>query len=112
MISDTGKEIAMPNHRRRFTPEQKVSIVREHLIDRVSVSDLCDKHSIRPTVFYHWQKTMFENLPALFERKKESPTSGLVRENQELKSKLAEKDEVIGEIMADFIAAKKKIGGR
>jgi len=102
----------MPKHRRRFTPQQKAAVVREHLIDRVPVSDLCDKHSIQPTVFYRWQKTMFENLPALFERKKESASNGLMRENQALKAKLAEKDEVIGEIMSDFIAVKKTIGGR
>ena len=102
----------MPKQRRCFTPQQKAAVVREHLIDRVPVSDLCDKHGIQPTVFYRWQKTMFENLPALFERKKESAASGLVRENQALKAKLAEKDEVIGEIMSDFIAVKKTIGGR
>ncbi len=55
---------------------------------------------------------MFENLPALFDKKKESPSGPLTRQVQELKSKLAEKDEVIGEIMADFIAVKKTIGGR
>ncbi len=102
----------MPKQRRRFAPEQKAAVVREHLIDRVPVSDLCDKHGIQPTVFYRWQKTMFENLPALFERQKESPSNTLVRQNQALKSKLAEKDEVIAEIMADFIAVKKTIGGR
>jgi transposase len=102
----------MPEHRRRFTPEQKAAVVREHLIDRMPVSDLCDKHGIQPTVFYRWQKTMFENLPTLFECKKESTANGLIRENQALKAKLAEKDEVIGEIMSDFIAVKKTIGGR
>ncbi len=100
----------MQKQRKRFTPEQKASIVREHLIDRIPVSDICDKYEVQPTVFYRWQKTMFENLPDLFERKNKSPSNSLKRENQTLKSKLACKDEVIAEIMADFIAAKKKIG--
>ncbi|MEL7266064.1 MAG: transposase, partial [Planctomycetota bacterium] len=38
--------------RRSFTPEQKISILREHLIDRVPVSDLCDKHNISTVLFY------------------------------------------------------------
>ena len=29
--------------RKRFTPEQKVAIVRRHLIEKVPVSDLCDE---------------------------------------------------------------------
>ena len=34
---------------RRFSPEQKVAIVRRHLLEQVPVSDLCDKHGIHPT---------------------------------------------------------------
>jgi transposase InsO family protein len=42
--------------RRDFTPQQKVAILREHLVEQVPVSDLCDKHKLHPTVFYQWQK--------------------------------------------------------
>jgi transposase len=37
--------------RRHFTPQQKVAILREHLVELVPVSDLCDKHKLHPTVF-------------------------------------------------------------
>ena len=100
----------MAKHRRNLSPQQKAAIVREHLIDRIPVSDLCDKHGIQPTVFYRWQKVMFENLPSLFERQGASPQASLQRQNEALKAKLATKEEVIAEIMADFIAAKKKNG--
>lgn len=33
--------------RRHFTPKQKVSILREHLIEHTSVSDVCDKRRTR-----------------------------------------------------------------
>jgi transposase-like protein len=36
------------SQRKFLTPEQKVSLIRAHLIDGVSVSDLCDKHGISP----------------------------------------------------------------
>lgn len=101
----------MAKRRRRFTAEQKASILREHLIDRVSVADLCDKHQLQPTVFYRWQKEMLENLPALFERQSGSELKALRRRTDALKSKIAQKDEVIAEIMADFIAVKKTNGG-
>ena len=38
------------NNRRFFSPEQKVSILREHLVEGKAVSDLCEKHRIHPTV--------------------------------------------------------------
>ena len=101
----------MVKTRRRFTAEQKAAILREHLIDQVSVADLCDKHKIQPTLLYRWQKEMFENLPAIFERQSSSEAKTLARQNESLKAKIAAKDEVIAEIMADYIAVKKTIGG-
>ena len=47
-------EPEMERTRRNFSPEQKVNILREHLIERVPVSDVCDKHQIQPTLFYQW----------------------------------------------------------
>lgn len=100
----------MGKRRKNHSAEQKAAIVREHLIDKIPVSDLCDKHGIHPTIFYRWQKTVFENLPSLFDRQSDSRATALQRQNEALKAKLATKDEVIAEIMADFITAKKKIG--
>ena len=57
------------NNRRYFSPEQKVAILREHLIEGKAVSDLCDKYKIHPTVFYQWQRQLFENGTAVFESK-------------------------------------------
>ena len=56
-------------NRRYFSPEQKVAILREHLIEGKAVSDLCDKHHINPTVFYQWQRQVCENGTAAFESK-------------------------------------------
>jgi len=102
----------MAERRRRFTPEQKAGILREHLIDRTAVSDLCEKHGIVPPVFYRWQKQMFDHLPGLFESVGDRADRSLEGEVRRLTEKLARKDEVIAEIMADFIAAKKKSGER
>ena len=53
---------------------------------------------------------MFESLPSLFERKGASREAVLERKVQALSAKLATKDEVIAEIMADFIAANTTLG--
>ena len=59
--------------RRHFTPQQKVAIVKRHLVDGVPISDLCDAHDILPTQFYQWQKQLFENDAIAFERKGRPP---------------------------------------
>ena len=47
--------------RKRFTPQEKVVILRLHLLEHTPVSDLCDRYCIRPAMFYCWQKELFEN---------------------------------------------------
>ena len=51
----------MSKERRQFSPQDKVKILREHLVDRRPISEICEKHQIQPTMFYNWQKTFFEN---------------------------------------------------
>ena len=51
----------MRKSRKNYTPVEKVGILRRHLIDRVSISDLCDEYQLSPTLFYAWQKIFFEN---------------------------------------------------
>jgi len=101
----------MGKSRRKFTAEQKAAILREHLIEKVPVADLCDKHGLQPTVFYRWQKEMLENLVGLFERRgRESKTHDLREQLEVLREKLARKDAIIAEIMEDFVAVKKTLG--
>jgi transposase len=57
----------MRKERKHFTPEKKVAILRGHLVDKVPVSELCEELGLRPTVFYRWQKELFENGAAAFQ---------------------------------------------
>ncbi len=59
----------MRNERKHYTAEEKVAILRRHLLDKVPVSDLCEELGLRPTVFYRWQKEFFENGSAAFQSK-------------------------------------------
>jgi len=102
----------MGKSRKKHTSQEKAAILREHLVDRVPVSDLCDKHGIHPIIFYRWQKKMFENLPQVFDRDRGSRASALESQNEALREKLAHKDMVISEIMEDYVAVKKTLGGR
>jgi len=100
----------MEKQRRTFTAEEKVSILRRHLLDKVPVSNLCDEHGLNPTVFYRWQKEFFENGAAAFERRPDGRERKLAERNAALTAKLAHKDEVIAEIMEAHVALKKTLG--
>jgi transposase-like protein len=62
------------NEHKYHTSEEKVAILRWHLIEGVLVSTLCDESQIHPTVFYGWLKHFFENETAAFMNK--APLSG------------------------------------
>jgi len=97
--------------RRHFTAAQKAAIVKSHLVDGKPVADLCDEHRILPTQFYQWQKQLFENAEAAFERQakpgKKSPEQ---RKIEQLQAKLVDKNEVIAELMEENVKAKKEFG--
>ena len=103
----------MRKPRRQFTAEEKIAILRRHLIDKVAVSDLCDEHGLQPTVFYRWQKDLFENGAAVLERKngrQGGARAAEVRRLEALQAKLARKDEVLAELMEEHVALKKSLG--
>jgi transposase len=50
----------MKKQRKHYTPAEKVSILRRHLVEGAPISDLCDELGLQPTVFYRWQKEFFE----------------------------------------------------
>jgi transposase-like protein len=108
---DAVKNGSNSRERRHFTPQQKVAIVKEHLVDGAPISDLCDRHRIQPTQFYLWQKQLFENGSAAFERNRNRPgPSPQERKIEALQAKLATKNEVIAELMEECVSLKKLDG--
>ena len=100
----------MSKSRRKFSAEQKVAILRRHLLDQAPVSDVCEEYGLNPTVFYRWQKVLFENGSVAFEQQGGARERNLERRVEALKSKLGHKDEVIAEIMESHVALKKSLG--
>ena len=98
----------MADKRRKFSSEEKIRILRRHLVDKAPLSDLCDEYALCPTVFYLWQKVFFENGAAAFERREDGRTRKLESKVCALQAKLSQKDEVIAEIMAAHVALKKR----
>ena len=104
----------MSNKRKKYSAQEKVRLLRLHLIEKEPVSDICDRHGLNPNVFYRWQKVFFENGSAAFNQAgngyKDSHAKKLERQNAQLKARLAGKDEVIAEIMASHVQLKKSLG--
>jgi transposase-like protein len=96
--------------RKCFSAEEKVRILRRHLIDKIQVSDLCDECGFHPTAFYRWQKAFFENGKTAFAPVEDSQARKLEDKVRKLEAQLARKDEVIAEIMADHVQLKKSLG--
>ena len=100
----------MGEQRRRFTAEDKVKILRRHLVEKIPLSQVCQEAGIQPTQFYRWQQTFFENGTAAFERTNERKVSAQEERISFLESRIQRKDEVLAELMEEHVSLKKSLG--
>lgn len=100
----------MRKRRANTQPEDRVAILKRHLVEKVPVSELCDEFDIQPTQFYQWQKVFFEKGAAAFERKNARKSDAKDRRLAALEEKLAKKNEVLSELMEEHVALKKSFG--
>lgn len=97
----------MTESRKHFTADVKMAVLRRHLLDHVPVSDLCDEYGIQPTMFYRWQKQLFEAGAAVFEAHPRSQADVCARKVTALEEKLARKNEVVSELLEELVRLKK-----
>ena len=103
----------MITQRQRFGTDQKATILKRFLVDKVPISDLCDKYGIKPNQVYAWQKILFDNLEVAFHpvaKRAARKVSDQEEKIARLEAKLQQKNEVISELMEENIRAKKSIG--
>ena len=100
----------MSKKRRRYSAQEKMAALRKHFVEDVPVSDICDELGIQPRLFYDWQRVLFSSGEQVFNRKTETGMSRHAREMTKLEAKLRQKDEVLAEVMAEYVALKKKGG--
>ena len=101
--------------RKSLTPEQKVAIVRRHLVENTPVSDLCDELGVHPNQYYNWQKQLFENAESAFERRPNKANEkrrkdAAERKIEHLEKKLQDRNEVVAELMQEHVTLKKELG--
>ena len=97
------------NTRRKFTPEEKIRIVLEGLKGEASISEICRREGIYPSVYYKWSKAFLEagkrrlNGDTVREATSDD-VSGLRTENEQLK-------QLVAELSLDTRILKKSLSG-
>jgi transposase len=104
----------MSQKRKRLSGAEKIAIVKRYLVERVPISDLCDQHGIQPSQIYRWQAAVFEHGADAFDlkrgRAKDVRIAKLEAALAQKDAKLAQKNEVISELMEENVLAKKASG--
>jgi transposase len=100
----------MRKTRKNYTGQEKVSILKRHLLEQVPISDLCDKYNLQPSVFNRWMKEFFENGAAAFVKDNSHQKKAEEKRIQKLEAKLQTKNEVLSELLEEHIQLKKDLG--
>ena len=103
----------MDKQRRSFSAEEKLKAVQRHLVGKETVSSICNEMQVQPSVFYEWQKCLFEKGSAAFASPgRPAPTREreMAEKIAKLEAKLLRKDSVIAEISAEYVQLKKELG--
>jgi transposase len=102
----------MSRTRRRFTPEQKAQIVRRHLAGKEAVSALAEEFGLQPSQIHLWVNQVLAQADKAFERSTENGRAEQAKDQriELLEAKLANKNEVIAELLEENVKAKKELG--
>src|SRR5687768_13393056 len=95
-------------NRRHLSAEQKAELIRQHVVDKKAISDICNENDLQPSVFYVWLRQAMANLPAAFangrQRQHENSEEQRLREKiEKLEAKLVQKDAVIAEVTEELV---------
>ena len=100
----------MRKKRAYYTADEKVNIIKKHLLEKVPISDLCEQHKFQPTAFYRWQKRFFEHGASTYDGVEKIKDSSQEEKILTLEQKLQTKNEVFSELMEEHLKLKKNFG--
>jgi transposase len=100
--------------RRRYTPDQKAALLREHLVDNKPVSEICTAAEIQPRMFYKWERDLLAAAaPSLFTtRRAPNREQELQARVPALEAKVIRKDAIIAEVSEEYVKLKKELAAR
>ncbi len=104
----------MSKKNKSWSLEDKLSILRENLVEGKSVADICETKGLSPSLFYAWREALFKpNVSTDEKRSQRNETAKIkVLEDKLAKSeaKIVLKNEVIAELLEEHTKVKKSIG--
>ena len=96
--------------RRYFSAADKVKAVKQHLVNMVPVSDICDELDISTRLYYKWQDEFFSNGEQVFERTERKKKKSEDVKLRKLEEDLKNRNEAIAFLLEDNIKLKKHHG--
>jgi transposase len=106
--------------RRKHSSQQKAALLKKHHVEKVAVSDVCDQAEVQPSLFYNWQRQLFENAATVLEggkkgasvhdRTLQARVAELEAQLAKKEAVIAKKDAVIAEISEEYVKVKKSLG--
>lgn len=98
--------------RKHLQGNDKIKLLKKHFIEKKPVSEVCEAAEIPPGSFYLWQKELFDRGAAIFDtgRRAKRKEEASERTIAALEAKLAQKNEVIAELMQETLKLKKANG--
>lgn len=94
--------------RKRYSSSEKVNILREHFEQNVPLAEICEKYRIPPHQFQRWTKEFFERASEVFVTK--GPDQVNQKKLDKLERRLADRNEVIAELLQENLKLKKNSG--
>jgi transposase-like protein len=96
--------------RKFLTPDQKFKIVKEQMMTKTSVADICKKYDIVPSAFYRYQEQFLAGALDAFKSPKGGPTKAELRQIEALEKDNSRMKSVISEIIFENVDLKKRCG--
>ncbi len=99
------------SERRKFSAEKKVEILREHFRNKMTITEICDKYGINPSIFYRWEKELLEGAIEIFSKGHGKQANGAKGgKEKKLEDKILKQQEVISWLTEQNLKLKKNLG--
>lgn len=101
----------MPRRARRsFSAEERAALLRRHHVDKIPISKVCEEADIQPSLFYYWQKQLFENAATALQPSVAPVVRELEKKVEALEARVARKDAVIAQVTEEYVTLKNELG--
>lgn len=96
--------------RKFLTPDQKFKIIKEQMMTKTSVTEICKKYDLSPSAFYRYQEQFLNGALEAFKSPKDGPIKAELRKIESQENEISRMREVISEIVFENVDLKKRYG--